>query len=603
MSTTPDLVTCSKPDVFKPLGKRFSHAAGALLLAWLSASPVLAQSIASAEALEQAIGAEFDAADGNELGAAKKYLLAAKQEKRADYAERAARLALFARDFEVAEQAAEVWLSLKPDQQDALQTQAFAELALGKPDANVHIRTLLLANSDESVGSVLAIISAAQVRPNAIVMLKALRADPELLALAPDRGLIPIALRLKQNKLALKLARSASEKSPDSSKAWLWRGLAEIGVEDKAAAEVSYAKALQLDPKNVPLRLGYVQILNDLKRVQKIDKTLRTAPAQTEPLLRARIAFASANSDEKALKALAAKLRKPNSEVSESLRTLLRAQIYELMEDPKKALSSYAKVAMGTAEWPDAQLRRAVLLAGPEVKKPKLVAARKILRAMQSSQLEKAQTINAYLLEAELLGEYKQYKKADQVLTTGLQRFPDEAGMLYARALAGLARKDIARMEADFRQIVAIDPQNANAWNSLGYSLLTETDRTEEAMALIERAYQLDPKSGAIADSFGWGFFKLGQVDQAIYYLREAYKLEPEAEIAAHLAEALHTLGADPEAINVLSEAKAKYPDSKPLQDTIERLKLPISSPGTLAIENPKSPEMDEKMRGHEHRE
>jgi len=573
------------------------------LLASLNVPTVFAQAQLSAGALEQAIGAEFDAVDGNELAAAKKYLRAAKEEKRADYAERAARLALFARDFDIAEQAAEVWLTIKPDLPDALQTRAFAELALGKSDAQVHIRALLLKDNEKSVGGVLAIVSPTEVRLNAIAMLKALKNDPELLALAPDRGLIPIALRLKQNKLALRLAKSAADKSSESSKAWLWRGLAELSVDDKAAAKVSYGKAMQLDPKNVPLRLGYVQILNDLKLVQEIDATLRAAPSQTEPLLRARIAFASANSDKKALKALAASLRKPSAMVSESLRTLLRAQIYDLMEQPKKALSSYAKVAAGTPEWPDAQLRRAVLLAGPDVKKPKLAAARKILQNMQSSTQDKAQIINAYLLEAELLSESKQYKEADQVLSLGLQRFPDDAGLLYSRALAGLARKDIARMEADFRQIVALDPENANAWNSLGYSLLTETDRTEEAMALIERAYQLDPKSGAITDSFGWGFFKMGQVDQAIYYLREAYKLEPEGEIAAHLAEALHTLGADPEAIRVLSEAKAKYPDSVPLQETIERLKLPITSPKNLTVENIKSSAGKDKIRGHEHRE
>jgi len=603
MRATPPAVKSTKLSVFQPACKSFRHLIGTLLLAFVIVAPAFAQSASSPAALEQAIAAEFDAADGDQLSAAKKYLQAAKDEKRADYAERAARLALYARDFDIAEQAAEVWLTIKPEQEDALQTRAFAELALGKTEAYEHIRLILLQNDEKSVGSVLGIVNPAEVRSNAILMLKALQDDPELLALAPDRGLIPIALRLKQNKLGLKLAQNAVLNSPESSKAWLWRGLAEIAADDKAAAQISYAKALGLDPENVPLRLGYVQILNDLKRVQEIDATLRAAPLQTEPLLRARIAFASANSDKKALKTIAASLRKPNTLVSPSLRTLLRAQIYELMEDSKKALSSYAKVAEGAPEWADAQLRRAVLLAGPAVKKPKLAAARKILQNMQASTQEKAQTINAYLLEAELLSDNEQYQEADRVLSLGLQRFPDDAGLLYSRALAGLGRKDIARMEADFRQIIALDPENANAWNSLGYSLLTETDRTEEAMALIERAYQLDPKSGAITDSLGWGFFKMGQVDQAIYYLREAYKLEPEGEIAAHLGEALHTLGADSEAIQVLSKAKAKYPDSAPLQETIERLKLPITSPKNLDAESVKSPTGDDEIRGHEHRE
>lgn len=602
MSSTFQAVIGARPG-FLVKFRGFS-AIGALVLAYLCNMPELAsQAPPSASALEQAIGAEFDAADGNELGAAKKYLRAAKDEQRSDYAERAARLALLARDFALAEQAAEVWLDVKPDAEQAQQTQAFAELAQNKPEANAHVRALMLKNTENSIGAMLGIVNTAEARAGSIAMLKSLKDDAELAALAPDRGLIPIALRLKQNKLALRLATKRTEASPELSKAWLWRGLAEIAGDNKTAARISYSKALKLDPENVPLRLGYVQILNDLKLVDEIDKALRAAPVQTEPVLRARIAFASANSDQKTLKVLAASLKKPSQALSSSLRMLLSAQLYELMENPKKALANYAKITNDTPEWPDAQLRQAVLLAGPEVKRPKLAAARKILRKLQTSKVDKAQLINGYLLEAELLGEYKLHVDAAKVLSTGLKRFPDDAGMLYARALASLAHKDLAQMEADFRQIVALDPENANAWNSLGYSLLTETDRTEEAMALIERAYQLDPKSGAIADSFGWGFFKMGQVDQAIYYLREAYELEPEAEIAAHLAEALHTLGADPEAIHVLSEAKAKYPDSAPLQETIERLKLPLISSKSTAIDVEKVEADETENRGHEHRE
>ena len=582
---------------------RLIHRVSGILLAGMLLVPFgFAQSTAAPGALEAAIGAEFDAADGKEQAAAKKYLLAAQTEKRADYAERAAKLALFARDFALAEQAAEAWLAIKPDQLEAQQTQAYAELAQGKTDANAHVRALLLASTDKSVGAAIGILNAPDVRSNALALLKALKNDPELLALAPDRGLIPIALRLKQNKLALRLARQSTDQLPDSSKAWLWRGLAEIAQNDKAAARISYEKALKLDPKNVPLRLGYVQILNDLKQVQDIDAALQAAPVQNEAILRARIAFASANSDEKALKALNATLKKSSKQIAKPLRQLLRAQIFELLDQPKKALAAYAKVDKNSPEWADAQLRLAVLLAGRDVKKPNLKAARKILAQMQASDLDKAATISAYLLEAELLSEQKQYQQADAVLSAGLARFDDDAGMLYARAMAALARKDIARMEADFRQIVALDPENANAWNALGYSLLTETDRTEEAMAMIERAYTLDPKSGAIADSFGWGFFKMGQVDQAIYYLREAYKLEPDAEIAAHLAEALHSLGAEPEAIKVLREAAAKYPNSSPLQETIKRLKLSIT-PLTDAAKSADESEQDADARGHEHRE
>ncbi|NJR44169.1 tetratricopeptide repeat protein [bacterium] len=205
----------------------------------------------------------------------------------------------------------------------------------------------------------------------------------------------------------------------------------------------------------------------------------------------------------------------------------------------------------------------------------KLKKARKLLQALQSAEGQKDEVlVNAFLLESELLIEHGKATEASAVLSDGLARFADDANLLYARAMAGIKLKDVVQMEADFRRMIELDPENANAWNALGYSLLTETDRTEEAVNLIERAYQLEPSNGAIVDSLGWGFFKMGQLDQAISYLREAYKLTPEGEIAAHLAEALSEMGAVDEAQQLATEAKAKFPSSAPLLETIKRLKL-----------------------------
>ena len=85
--------------------------------------------------LDAALAAEFAAADKRPEDAARLYLDAAKAENRGDFAERAVRLALSARNFGLAETAAALWVKVAPNNLNALQAQAFAMIAQGIKDA------------------------------------------------------------------------------------------------------------------------------------------------------------------------------------------------------------------------------------------------------------------------------------------------------------------------------------------------------------------------------------------------------------------------------------------------------------------------------------
>jgi tetratricopeptide (TPR) repeat protein len=58
----------------------------------------------------------------------------------------------------------------------------------------------------------------------------------------------------------------------------------------------------------------------------------------------------------------------------------------------------------------------------------------------------------------------------------------------------------------------------------------------------------------------------------AAQYLEKAYRVRPEADIAAHLGEALWMLGQRDAAIEIWKKALAKEADNATLQETIKRL-------------------------------
>ncbi len=527
--------------------------------------------------LDAALAAEFAAADKRPEDAARLYIEAAKGAKRADFAERAARFALAARNFGLAQEAAELWLKIAPKDLNAMQAQAFALIVQGdKVEALAKLRALLLMDSPESAGLALNLVAAPDAAGLAVELLQALKLEPKLLALPIERGLVPLSLRLKQNDLALELAAAQVKAEPNNPKAWLWQGLAEIALKRDDAAAISYAKALSLDPENVRLRLSYVQVLSSQDRFADIEGVLKAAPKAEEEIFQARVALILANSakgaravkpaaKKQALLRLAREIERTKGLNLSSGQSLL-GQIFELTEQPKKALQWYRAVSKGEL-WPNAQMRIAVIQSENNLKN-----ARATLDTVQNSDAPNQAIVDAYLLESELLAKAQRLDDAHSTLSEAIDRMPEDTGIRYARAMNSFARNDIAALESDLKLVIEIDPQNAQALNALGYSLLDKTDRLDEATNYIQQAYMLEPKSPAIMDSLGWAYFKGGRYDQAIVQLRSAYEAEPEGEIAAHLIEALWALGAEPEAREIWLEALKQFPDSEPLKSTVERL-------------------------------
>ena len=134
-------------------------------------------------------------------------------------------------------------------------------------------------------------------------------------------------------------------------------------------------------------------------------------------------------------------------------------------------------------------------------------------------------------------------------------------------------RRDlIAQTETDLRTILQHEPNNATALNALGYTLADRTDRYEEAFELISQALSLKPDDPAILDSMGWVHYRLGQIDEALLRLRQAMKMFPDHEIAAHLGEVLWVSGQQEEARSVWEEGMKLSPNSSIIPRAMERM-------------------------------
>src|SRR5581483_2004356 len=224
-----------------------------------------------------------------------------------------------------------------------------------------------------------------------------------------------------------------------------------------------------------------------------------------------------------------------------------------------------AKVEGGTQSI-DAAVRSALMLG----KLKRLSEARNLLADLREQFPTMAPQF--YAVEGELLMNAGESDKALALYNTALAERPSDPDLLCGRSLALEKAGRVDQSEADLRQILKENKDDARALNALGYLLLLHSSNLSESKKLLERALELEPDDAAVIDSAGWLQFKLGHLDEAKSLLRKAYGKAPDPEIAAHLGEVLWNLGDKDEARSVLQAALRESPDHQVLKETLHRL-------------------------------
>jgi tetratricopeptide (TPR) repeat protein len=179
-----------------------------------------------------------------------------------------------------------------------------------------------------------------------------------------------------------------------------------------------------------------------------------------------------------------------------------------------------------------------------------------------------------YNAEAEVLEGLEKIDAAILILDQGVNEFPDNVDLRYTRSSLYEKNNQLTLMESDLRHILSLEPENAAALNALGYFLTNRTHRHYEALELIQQAIAIRPDDPAIIDSLGWALFNLGRTEEAIEYLRKAYELFPDPEVAAHLGEALWVNGKKQEAHSIWTNNLKENPNDSRIIDTMQRLNV-----------------------------
>lgn len=521
---------------------------------------------ARVDSLEATLAGEFALQGGQLPLAARNYLEAARAAQDPVLAERAMRIALLADEEGIAQQAWSVWRALAPQSgRDQHMLAASLALRIGKTrDARRELQALY-ASGDWQM-SLAALAGAVGKQPKLVVKLLAEAVDSGVLPneLAAWLGYGGLAERLDQKPLVDSIIRQVVERFQGDPRVALLKAqlLRQAGRPDDARTALdTLASERGLAPDlRMALASEYV-LIGDAGKAAAL---LAQGP-QDQSILVRRAELLDKVGDKPALATLYDEIKRDATNPN-PVRRLLLGQIAEYLERYDEALTWYASVPDERLQ-PMIRLRRASVLFAMGRKE----AAFEALRALQSdSDLEDDDRREGYQVEAELRAKDKDVVGERDAFARGLAAFPDNLDLLYSRAIMWERLDDIAKAEADFRRILVIEPGNVATLNALGYTLADRTDRYREALELIDRARVADPGNPAITDSYGWVLFRLGRKREALDYLRRAYALQQDADIASHLAQVLWVLGQRDEARRYFDEARKLDPANRSLQRALQ---------------------------------
>ena len=126
----------------------------------------------------------------------------------------------------------------------------------------------------------------------------------------------------------------------------------------------------------------------------------------------------------------------------------------------------------------------------------------------------------------------KNYEKAIEYYTQIISSLDDtsdiKSDLLYRRGGSYERLGNYQKADKDLKHSLKINPDDAYVLNYLAYSWLERDYKIDDAMEMLEKAYDLRSNDPYIADSIGWAYYLIENYLEAEKYIRKAVELMPD---------------------------------------------------------------------------
>lgn len=512
--------------------------------------------------------AEIAAQRGDLNSAGHIYLDLAKLTKDLTIARRATDIAGFARNGRLAMDSAQVWSELDQNSIEAKQILAELFIASGNlAKAKPLIEELLQKEQTRADGFLYlnGLLAKVENKKNALRFIINIAKPYPKLAEA-HFSIAHAAFFAGDKKLAQKELNIVNSLKPDWQTAALFQGFI-LSQEWPEKAVEFYRNYLEKYPDANEVRLEYAKVLTSLKKFalakQEFLKLVNGSLASPEISLTVALLAVELEDSKLAEEYLNQSLERGYNQPDRIY--LYLARIHDERGEAKKALSYLDKVASGEF-FMDAKLYAAEIIS-------KSQSVDDAINSLdQYKNLNGQEKLKFLQAKTALYFNNNRAQDAWTLMAKEEENFKNVPEFKFDYALLAEKMGNTLLMEQLLKEAIKLKPDYALAYNALGYSYADRNIKLQEAKKYIEIALSIQPNNHYILDSMGWVYFRLGDLDIAYQFVKKAYDIKADPEIAAHLGEILWKQGKQIEAKRIWNESLTINPSNTVLVETSQRL-------------------------------
>lgn len=497
-------------------------------------------------------------------------------------AQRGFQAAMLSRDMDRAHQAAQEWAKLEPDNPEAVASSLALAATSGHTQGLAEALTERIETADDKEQAIMQASGIVSKMPDKRIALQVLEQ-----ALASQVDQLPIARMAladaawaaSDSDRALLEARAAQQLDPNSEPAA--QRVLEYGQNVDPAAVIAQTEHwLDTHPDARKLRLMLVARLVERdeydRALEHIERMREQQPEDFDLLYsEAEIQFRAGHN------ARARELLNEYISVQTQRRQSLDDSVTNAMADASDARLLLVQIAESENDYAEA-IAQLDLIDDPSLRFQAQI--HKAVLQARAGDLARAQsTIDQLPLHDDrersvaaltLSSIYREAGRTDmavELLLRADKELPDTPEIKYDLAMLYVRQGRTDDFEVLMRRVIELAPDNANAYNALGYTYADQERNLDEARDLLEYALDLEPDNPYILDSVGWYFYRVNNLAAALDYLERAYAQLPDAEVAAHLGEVLWVSGKEADARRVWQEGYDRDADNETLVKTLRR--------------------------------
>ena len=500
------------------------------------------------------------------------YLDLAKLTKSIPLAERATRIAGSARNSRLAMDAANIWKKL--DKVSIEPQRILAELFITSGNlAKARPLVKILLEKEEKTRAegflyLNKILSQVENKKNALRFI--LDISKPYMNIKEARFAIAHAAFSAGNK---KMAIEELDKIESINSKWetaaLFRGYI-IGQDWPEKALAFYQGFLKNNPKSNEVRLEYAKALTNIKKYDEAKKQflklVNSSLANSEISLTVALLSMELGDNILAEKYFMQSLERGHPKPAQI--HIYLSGIYENRGDFDEAMTWLKKITTG-----EYFLDSRILMAEFIAKYKSVDSAIEMLNDLRKRNLLPNEKLIILRNKASLLLSENRNQDAYDLMKLEEEKFKDSPEFKFDYAILSEKMGNTLLMEQLLLEAIKLKPDYSTAYNALGYSYADRGIKLEEAKRYIEIALAYEPNNHYILDSMGWIHFKMGNLEIAMKYIRKAYTINNDPEIAAHLGEILWVQGKKEEAREIWESSLNRHPSNTVLLETSNRFR------------------------------